>query len=349
MNTNKEPYLIAEIGVNFYDTAHAENITPIEAAKKYIFEAKKSGVSAVKFQSYKANTIASKNSPAYWDLSKEATKTQFDLFKKYDSFSENDYYDLSDYSKQLNIDFLSTPFDYKSVDYLDQMCDAYKISSSDLNNLPFINYIAKKGKPIYLSTGASYISEIDEAVRTIRKVSDAYICLMHCVLSYPCEYEDANLSAIKVLKNIFQDLDVGYSDHTPPDSNMTVLAMAYLYGANVIEKHFTLDKRLIGNDHYHSGNQKDFINSRSNFELIKKLVGNSKKTVLNCEINSRREARRSLVLARDMKKDETVKIKDIIAKRPGTGISPQYIDVVVGRKLKNDLMEDTLIYWDDLN
>ena len=165
----KKPYLIAEVGVNFYDTARVENITPMEAAKKYVAAAKDAGADAVKFQSYKADTIVSKNSPAYWDLTKEPTPTQHGLFQKHDKFNREDYQEIADYCKEVGIEFMSTPFDVESADYLDSMVNIYKISSSDLSNHPFIRHIAKKGKPIYLSVGASYISEVEEALRILKE------------------------------------------------------------------------------------------------------------------------------------------------------------------------------------
>lgn len=342
----KKPFVIAEIGVNFYDTARVEQITPLEAAKKYITEAKDAGVDAVKFQSYKANTIVSKNSPAYWDITKEPTKTQYELFQKLDGFNKEDYQELCQYCKEVGVKFMSTPFDYNSADYLDEMCDIYKISSSDLTNLPFIRHIAKKKKPIFLSVGASYLSEIDEAVRVIEEESDAELCLLHCVLSYPCRDEDANLSVVRTLKEVFPRLKVGYSDHTLPDDSMTVLTTVYQLGAEVIEKHFTLDKTLQGNDHYHAGDPKDFARAIQNFEKIRKVMGNSEKTVLECERIPRREARRSLVLTRDMKAGETIQEKDVMAKRPGTGISPKYSNVVIGNTVKQDLKEDTVLTWE---
>lgn len=343
-----KPYLIAELGVNFYDTAKAENITPLEAAKKYIDKAKWAGVDAVKFQSYKADTIVSKNSPAYWDISKEPTKTQYELFTKFDGFGQAEYEELCGYCKENDIAFMSTPFDYTSADYLEKLVDIYKISSSDLSNIPFLRYIAKKGKPIYLSVGASYISEIDEAVRAIKEEGCYDITLLHCVLSYPTQNNDANLAVIGTLKQIFPDVKVGYSDHTLPDSNMTILSTAFLYGAEVIEKHFTLDKSLPGNDHYHAGDPYDFKKAVDNFKLICEITGSSIKTVLPCEIIPRREARRSLVLTRDMKAGEVITASDIMTKRPGTGIPPKYSDVVIGRAVKNNLSEDTVLTWDML-
>jgi N-acetylneuraminate synthase len=341
-----KPYVIAEAGVNFYDTAKLRGVTPLEEAMHYVDKAKEAGIDAIKFQSYKANTIASKNSPAYWDTTKETTQSQYELFTKFDSFGEEEYRALYEHCKKVGIDFMSTPFDYASADYLDDMVDIYKISSSDLSNLPFITHIAKKGKPIYLSVGASYLSEVEQAVRTIRETGNNQIALLHCVLSYPCKNEDANLRIISTLKRIFPDITIGYSDHTLPDDTMTILTTAYLLGAEIIEKHFTLDKSLPGNDHYHAGDPEDFRKAISNFRLVNTVLGQSEKTVLPCELIPRREARRSLVLTRDMKKGEVITETDLIAKRPGTGISPTYQNIVIGRALLQDCPEDTVLTWD---
>ena len=153
----KKPYMIAEMGVNFYDTAKALGISALDAAKMYIDKAAEAGVDCAKFQSYKASTIVSKNSPAYWDTTKEPTKTQYELFQKHDGFGEKEYKILCDYTHEKGMDFTSTPFDYASADYLYDMVDFYKISSSDLSNLPFVKYIGMKGKPVYISVGAAYL------------------------------------------------------------------------------------------------------------------------------------------------------------------------------------------------
>ena len=344
----KSPFVIAELGVNFYDTARVLDISPLEAAKKYIDEAVRVGIDAVKFQSYKAETIASKNSPSYWDILKEPTTSQYELFKKLDGFNEKDYRELYMYCKEKGIMFLSTPFDYNSADYLYDLVDIYKISSSDLSNIPFLKYVAMKKKPIILSVGASYISEIDEAVRTIQDVGNDDISLLHCVLSYPTKYEDANLNFIRHLKRIYPDFVIGFSDHTIPDECMTTLSTAYLLGAEIIEKHFTLDKTLMGNDHYHAGDPDDFRRAIQNFALINKIKGSDFKTVLPCEEVPRMQARRSLVLTRDMMNGEVIEEKDLIAKRPGTGISPKYIDIVIGKKIIKDMKEDSILNWNDL-
>lgn len=341
-----KPYLIAEIGVNYYDTAQKMGLSLLDAAKLYIDKVAEAGIDCAKFQSYKANTIVSKYSPAYWDTTKESTKTQYELFLKHDKFGESDYRELSEYAHSKNIDFTSTPFDYASADYLETMVDFYKISSSDLSNLPFIRYIGGKGKPVVLSVGAAYLSEVDEAIRALKESGCNDITILHCVLSYPTDPHNANLRIIQTLKTVFNDVKVGFSDHVAPDNTMMTLATAYLLGAEVIEKHFTLDKTLIGNDHYHAGDPDDFKKAISNFRWIDVVLGSSEKTVLECEVIPRREARRSLVLTRDLKAGEVIQKDDLMPKRPGTGIPPIFEDLIVGRKVLQDLSEDTVLTWE---
>lgn len=340
-----KPYVIAEMGVNFYDTAKTMKITPLEAAKLYIDKAAEAGIDCAKFQSYKASTIVSKNSPAYWDTTKEPTKTQYELFLKHDSFGKEEYRELCDYTHSKGMDFTSTPFDYASVDYLEDMVDFYKISSSDLSNLPFIKYIGSKGKPVYLSVGAAFLSEVEVAVRTLTDAGCKDIVIFHCVLSYPTMPSDANLKVIETLRKVFPEVRVGFSDHVAPDATMMTLATAFLLGAEVIEKHFTLDKTLPGNDHYHAGDPEDFKMAIANFKWIDTVLGSGVKTVLACEEIPRREARRSLVLTRNMSAGEVITENDLMPKRPGTGISPEYIDIVIGRKVLRDLEEDTILTW----
>lgn len=340
------PYLIAELGVNFYDTARAEGISPMEAAKRYVDGVAEAGCDCAKFQSYKAGTIVSKNSPAYWDTTKEPTKTQYELFQKHDSFGEAEFAELCEYTHSKGLDFTSTPFDYASADYLAKYVDFYKISSSDASNLPFIEHIGAKGKPVVISVGASYLSEADEAIRALKRSGCEDITVLHCVLSYPTDPSDANLRVIETLARTFPDVKVGYSDHVEPDPSMQTLSTAYLLGAQVIEKHFTLDKTLPGNDHYHSGDVVDFKRAVVNFRFIDRILGSAEKTVLSCEVVPRREARRSLVLTRDMRAGEAIKKEDLMPKRPGTGIAPAYADVVIGRAVKSDLPEDTILTWD---
>ena len=269
-----------------------------------------------------------------------------DLCKKHDSFGEAEFAELCEYTHAKGMDFTSTPFDYTSADYLEKYVDFYKISSSDLSNLPFIVHIGAKGKPIVLSVGASYLSEVDEAVRALKGAGCEDITLFHCVLSYPTSPDDANLRIIETLKRDFPDVKVGFSDHVAPDPTMMTLATAYLLGAEVIEKHFTLDKTLPGNDHYHSGDVEDFKRAVANFRFIDRVLGSSEKTVLACEEVPRREARRSLVLTRDMKEGEVIAKSDLMPKRPGTGIPAKFESIVVGRAVRADRPEDTILTWD---
>jgi len=348
VSDTSKPFIIAEIGVNYYDIATKENISPLEAAKLMIKEAANAGADAAKFQTYKAGKLASKNSPAYWDQNEEKTNSQYELFSKFDKFGLQEYKELADFCCSQGVTFLSTPFDFESADYLDDLMPLYKISSSDLTNLPFIKYIAEKRKPIFLSTGASTVGEIEAALNTMLKTGNEDVCLMHCVLDYPTNYENANLNMIKHLGAVFPDYLIGYSDHTRPDKAMLTLTTAYLYGAKVIEKHFTLDKNLHGNDHYHAMDPYDLKIFVDNIELLEKIGGQYYKQPLECEKESRKQARRSIVAKLDIKKGEILTPDKVTFKRPGAGISPADLDKVLGRKVSNNITVDELIHWDDL-
>ncbi len=339
--------LIAEIGVNYYDIAHKLNITNMQAAKMMILEAKNAGIHAVKFQTYKAETLAAKDSPSYWDTSEESTTSQFALFKKFDAFGVKEYQELSNFCNQIGIEFCSTPFDFESADYLDDMMNIYKISSSDLSNLPFISYIAKKNKPILLSIGASNLDEIQRAVYTIRQYNDKKLTLLHCVLEYPTPYEHANLSKIRTLKETFPDTYIGYSDHTKPDPEYDVIKIAYLLGAQVIEKHFTLDKSLTGNDHYHAMDVHDAEEMLKRIDKIDMLKGIGGLRALASEASARQNARRSIVTKCAISKGTKITPDLLTFKRPGTGISPSLLEEVIGKISTKDLPEDKILQQDD--
>ena len=341
-------YLIAEIGVNYYDIAKQRKISNLEAALLMCDEAKRAKVDAVKFQTYKAGKIASKYSPSYWDLNEESTKSQYELFKKYDSFGENEYKTISEHCKEIGIEFFSTPFDFDAADYLDKYMDFYKISSSDITNIPFIKHMARKNKPILLSTGASTLEEIQKAVETIRELNDKELILMHCVLEYPTPKEHANLYRIRTLKQEFPNLEIGYSDHTKPELGFDVLMSAYLMGAHIIEKHFTLDKSLPGNDHYHAMDVDDALRIRNKIEQLDVVCGNGEIEYLQSEAQARKNARRSIVLTRNINKGEILKEDDLVFKRPGIGIPPFEFASVIGKKVNKFLEEDSILQWDDL-
>ena len=341
IDRNSGPYIIAEIGVNHEGS--------IEKAKEMIDLAKLGGADAVKFQSYKAERLASKNSPSYWDLKEESTTSQFKLFKKYDSFEESDYLILAEYSRNKEIDFISTPFDNLAIEFLDPIVPFFKISSSDITNLPFLKKIGSKNKIVILSTGASNIEEIDLALKTLQKAGSQEIFLLHCILNYPTKIKDANLDMITSMKEFYPDNIIGYSDHTVPDEGMFTLITAYMLGAMIIEKHFTFDKNLPGNDHYHSMDVNDLKNLKKNIRKIISLRGNSdKKKSLKSEGIARDNARRSIVISKNLSKDHIITQYDLTYKRPGTGISPIYWDKIIGKKVIRDLEEDHILKWEDL-
>ncbi len=335
--------LIAEIGVNYYDIAVENHLSPMDAAKLMIDKAVTAGIHAVKFQTYKAETLASKDSPYYWDIKEEPTDSQFKLFKKFDSFGKKEYEELSIYCESKGIEFLSTPFDISSADYLESMMNVYKISSSDLNNLNFVEYQAKKNKPIILSVGASNLDEIKRSVSLIRKYNDKPLVLMHCVLEYPTPYDHANLQKIVSLKKEFPDLIIGYSDHTKPDVGFQVVKTSYLLGATVIEKHFTLNKNLKGNDHYHAMDEADAKKIIEGIAFIDKIRGNGDLVCLESEQKARCNARRSLVAAKDISKGAVVTADMLTWKRPGTGIGADRYDEIIGKKVLVDIPEDTVL------
>jgi len=338
--------LIGEIGVNYYDIAKKENISPLDAALKMIDEGKAAGLNAVKFQTYKAETLASKNSPSYWDLNEESSTSQYELFKKFDSFGEEEYKILSMHCEKIGIEFLSTAFDFNSANYLDKLMNVYKISSSDLTNLPFIAHQAKKNKPILLSTGAANLEEIEKAVKTIRNKNDKPLVLLHCVLEYPTPKNHANLAKITSLKKHFPDVYIGYSDHTKPDDNFDVLKAAYILGARVIEKHYTLDKTLKGNDHYHAMDPTDIRKIINEISGLQNILGSDELRYSDTENDARKYARRSIVSKCDIAKGETITADKLCFKRPGTGISPAQYKSIIDKIAGIDIAEDTILQVD---
>ena len=336
-----KPYLIAEIGVNHEGS--------LATAKLLIESAKRGGADAAKFQTYKAGLIASKFSPSYWDTSKEPTTSQYELFTKYDSFGESEYKELAHHCKKHGIEFASTPFDLGAVDMLNPFVRFFKIASADITNQPLLKKVAQTGKPVILSTGASNISEIDDALKILRGAGVKEICLMHCILNYPTRNENAHLGMLVDLRTRYPELLLGYSDHTLPNQEMTSLISAHLLGAVVLEKHFTLDKKLPGNDHYHAMDEKDLANFKTRINQVYELLGpTQEKAPIATEEISRLNARRSIVLTRDVVAGQEVTEQDLVAKRPGTGISPMSWTEVIGKHFSRALPEDHILTWDDI-
>lgn len=341
LTAHSRPYIIAEIGVNHEGS--------MDQARRLIDLAKQGGADAAKFQSYKADTLASRHSPAYWDTSKEPTKSQHLLFQKYDNFGPDDYIALAEHCRKTGIEFLSTPFDDAAIEFLDPLVPFFKIASADLTNIPFLRKIAAKGKPVVLSTGASTLGETDIAVHTLGQSGCRDIVLLHCILNYPTDNINAHLRMINGLQRAYPDRLVGYSDHTLPDNAMTALMTAHLLGAVVIEKHFTHDKSLPGNDHYHAMDVHDLARFVTLVGHAHTLMGPSDfKAPIATEAISRRNARRSIVLARDVPAGHRLEAADLTYKRPGTGVSPLHWDEVLGRVAARALRADDVLQWEHL-
>jgi len=335
----ERPYIIAEAGVN--------HECDINLARRLIDEAKEGGADAIKFQTYKAESIASKNSPSYWDLTKEYTDSQYQLFKKYDRFWKNEYEVLKQHCDAVGIEFISTPFDVESAHFLNDLMEVFKISSSDLNNKPFIEYLCGFGKPIILSTGAAYLWEIEQTVDWIEAKGNA-LALLHCVLNYPTADANANLAMILDLRRKFPSKLIGYSDHTLPN-DMKTLEVATLLGARIIEKHFTHDKSLPGNDHYHAMDKYDLMHFHTCLDKLFILLGDHCKRPLASEEIARQNARRSLVSARQIPAGKMVEPEDITWKRPGKGIDPREYDRLLCKMTKECIKEDTVLQWSMFN
>lgn len=333
-------YVIAEAGVN-------HNNEP-ELAKRHIVEAAKAGADAIKFQTYKAEKLVTKTAPRFWEWEgdiKPKEGTQYDSYSAMDKFPLESYPELVKTCKENGIEFMSTPFDEDSVDFLvDLGIRCIKISSSDITYLPFLSHVAKKQLPIFLSTGASTIGEIEEAVKTIEAEGNKNIILNQCTLAYPTEYKDANLRVIPTLAILFPKYVIGISDHT---LGIAIPPAAVALGARAVEKHYTVDKNLpLSPDHHLSVDPKELKEMITQIRNVEEGLGESRKFVLPAEEITYKYDKRSLVSTQDIPKGTTITKEMLTGKRPGTGIRPKFLPIVVGRKAHQDIKEDTTLTWD---
>ncbi|MDK2821975.1 MAG: N,N-diacetyllegionaminate synthase [Clostridia bacterium] len=326
-------YIIAEAGVNHNGD--------IELAKKMVDEAKRAGADCIKFQTFIAEKIVSKNAvKAEYQCKKAAEdESQLEMIKKLQlSFVE--FKELYDYCQQKEIDFLSTPFDLESIDFLAGLgMDRWKIPSGEITNLPYLLRIARYKKPVILSTGMSTVEETRAAVEVLKKTGIEDITLLHCNTEYPTPYEDVNLKAIVSMRKLFK-LPVGYSDHT---LGIEVPVAAVALGAPVIEKHFTLDKTLPGPDHKASLEPEELREMVQAIRNIEKAMGDGVKKPSPSEIKNMCVVRKSIVAKRSIKKGEVFTEENITVKRPGSGISPMRWFEVLGKVAKKDFLEDEMI------
>ena len=224
----------------------------------------------------------------------------------------------------------------------------FKISSSDITNTPFLRHIASKKKPVVLSTGASTLSEIEDAVEILYSNNCNNVILLQCILNYPTKFSNANLSMMNSLASAFPNCHIGLSDHTLADENMLVLTTAYAMGARVIEKHYTFDKTIQGGDHLHSMDEEDLSRLTSNIAFVNSLFGSDLKEPLESEELARKNARRSIIIQNKLRKGDTKSEKDITYKRPASGVSTSNWDEVIGRSVNKDLDVDHILQWSDL-
>jgi len=336
---NQPTYFIADIGANFDND--------LEKAKKLALAVKKAGADVVKFQTFLADKIVSGPSFAKMNLKGihgTWKKPINEIFKEVE-FPREWHKKLFDYCKKIGIAFTSSPYDFEGVDLLDKIgVDFFKIGSGEITWHEMLEYIAKKNKPMILSTGDSTLAEVDEAVRIIEKTGNNKLILLQCITNYPSKIESANINVLKTYQTAF-DIIAGYSDHSPGD---VVVLGSIALGAKVIEKHFTLNKKDKGPDHPHSMEPQEFKQMVEKTRLLEKALGSTRKKVVKEEFETVIVQRRSLHAKRDIKKGEIIKKQDIIELRPAIGILPKYKSVVIGRKAKKSIKIHEAINWKNL-
>jgi N-acetylneuraminate synthase/N,N'-diacetyllegionaminate synthase len=334
--------IIAEAGVNHNGD--------FEKAKKLIEVAAEAGADVVKFQTFKAKKLVSssaKKAEYQQNNFAESDDSQFNMLKKLELPFEW-HQDLIDYAKSQEIKFASTGFDEESVDFLESLGQSFfKIPSGEITNLPYLEHIASKNKPTILSTGMADMNEISEAIDALLNsgLTKNHITVLHCNTEYPTPMEDVNLMAMLQIRNDL-GVKVGYSDHT---LGIEVPIAATALGATVIEKHFTLDRKLPGPDHSASlepNELKAMVQAIRNIE--KALSGSGIKSPSNSETKNIIVARKSLVLTKDLASGTAITKHDLEIKRPGNGISPMKIKEVIGMTLKNDMPKEAILQWEDL-
>ncbi|MFZ5862544.1 MAG: N-acetylneuraminate synthase family protein [Nitrospirota bacterium] len=325
------PLIIAEIGANYGG---------IEVVKRMVRAATQCRADMVKFQTYRADTIATPGS--YFTFDDGRRISQVDFFKAYE-LSEADHDGLDALCKELGIRWLSTPSHVDDLTLLGKYdLPFYKTGSDDLTNLPFLRAIAETGKPMLVSTGMCSLGEVEAAVETVLGTGNRELVLLHCVVSYPSRPEDANLRVIETLQKAF-GLPVGLSDHTP-DELTSVLATQM--GAVVIEKHFTLDHALKLPDHEASLDPIQFSRLVERVKLVGPALGDGVKRILPTEQRWRQAARKSLFAASDISAGTVLTERHIAVRRPSDGIEPRYLPMVVGRIAKSFIPAGTLIRWE---
>ena len=325
-------YIIAEAGVNHNGR--------FELACKLVDAAKAAGVDCIKFQTFKSKNLVSQTAQkAEYQKATTGDSSQQDMLKKLE-LSYDEFIALKEYCDKIGITFLSTPFDFESIDFLNSIdMPFWKIPSGEVTNLPYLLALAKTGKPVVMSTGMCEMAEIGAAIDVLKENGTKDIKLLHCNTEYPTPFEDVNLKAMQTMRDTF-GLEIGYSDHT---KGIEVPVAAVALGATVIEKHFTLDKNMEGPDHKASLEPDELAAMVSSIRHIEKALGTGDKAPSPSEKKNITVARKSIVAKKNIRAGDELTVENITVKRPGMGISPMKWFDVLGTKAIRDFTEDELI------
>jgi N,N'-diacetyllegionaminate synthase len=329
-------FIIAEAGVNHNGS--------LDCAKDMVIVAAKAGVDAIKFQTFRAETLVTKDAVKadYQIKTSGQSETQFEMLKKLE-LSVESHLELMECCRLNQVEFLSTPFDLTSIDLLVKMgLNKWKIPSGEITNLPYLRKIASFGQEIILSTGMSDLREIEDALDVLTSVETARenITVLHCNTEYPTPMQDVNLKAMQTIKSAFPGIRVGYSDHT---EGIEVPIAAVAMGATIIEKHFTLDKNMEGPDHKASLEPDELTAMVKAIRDIEKALGRGIKKPSPSELKNKPIARKSIIAAKNIQKGESFTEENLTVKRPGTGISPMRWGEVIGQSASKDYQQDELI------
>jgi sialic acid synthase SpsE len=339
--TKKKTVVIAEAGVN--------HLGRMDYAERLIKTAKRAGADIIKFQTYKAEKLTTRNAPRFWDWEgeRDSKGSQYDSYTILDSFGRQEYKQLYDLCRKHDIEFLSTPFDEESAQMLVAIgMKGFKVASCDITNLPFLKFLGGFKLPVLLSTGASNIEEIRTAVEVIEERGCSKIGIMQCTLSYPTKPQEAHLRAIQHIASEFGNYLIGFSDHT---LGTLIASASILYGVSFIEKHYTFDKTLPDSaDHWLSLDENELARMVKDLRTLETALGNPFKEKLVCEEKTFKFARRSLVTQKNIQKGQTLKREDLTCKRPGTGLAPAYLERFIGTTARRDIPGDTLLSFEDI-
>lgn len=335
------PYIIAEIGANHNGD--------MKLAKKLIDTAVDCGCNAVKFQSWTPESLIAKEeydrNQRYNDSPHKHFGSLKDMVGKY-YLRPRQHKELKEYCFKKGIVFCSSPFSVEEVDLLEELdVPFFKVASMDINNIDLLRYIARKQRPIILSTGMASLAEIENALRNIEQEGNSQIILLHCIAIYPPDYGDIRLNNIPMLRQTF-GYPVGFSDHT---TGTSIPLAAVTIGACIIEKHFTLDKGLPGWDHDISADPQEMKTIVQESKNIVKALGSYRRVVSPAEKEKKIKFRRSIVVSKNLETGHVLRTTDLVYKRPGTGIRPDEALYVIGRTLKRDVDKDELLRWEDLS